>query len=208
MMCVLHAFANARLQETNHLYPKIKFMKFTRFSLLLLCFVASSFAGAAQSIYMKVSDPSQINGESTAALFPNWTEITAFNAGATFQPPGSFGGGATGPAVPKCFTISMLQDKMAYYLKRKQFFGTTLASLQLDFTKSTQTASVIYYRVQMENVYITAVEEAASTSNSGITINVSFVPEKFRYTYWPQNSAGALGTPVIFGWNVTTNQTW
>ena len=183
-------------------------MKFTRFSLLLLCFVASSFAGAAQSIYMKVSDPSQINGESTASAFPNWTEITAFNAGATFQPPGSFGGGATGPAVPKCFTISMLQDKMAYYLKRKQFFGTTLASLQLDFTKSTQTASVIYYRVQMENVYITAVEEAASTSNSGITINVSFVPEKFRYTYWPQNANGTLGTPVIFGWNVTTNQTW
>ncbi len=208
-MCVLHAFANARLQETNHLYPKIKFMKFTRFSLLLLCFVASNFAGAAQtSIYMKVLDPNQINGESTAALFPNWTGIIAFNAGATFQPPGSFGGGATGPAVPKCFTISMPQDKMAYYLKRKQFFGTTLISLQMDFTKPSAGNPVVYYRVQMENVYITAVEEAVTSADGFVTVNVSFVPEKFRYTYWPQNANGTLGTPVIFGWNVTTNMIW
>lgn len=208
-MCVLHAFANARLQETNHLYPKIKFMKFTRFSLLLLCFVASNFAGAAQtSIYMKVLDPTQINGESTAALFPNWTGIIAFNAGATFQPPGSFGGGATGPAVPKCFTISMPQDKMAYYLKRKQFFGTTLISLQMDFTKPSAGNPVVYYRVQMENVYITAVEEAVTSADGFVTVNVSFVPEKFRYTYWPQNANGTLGTPVIFGWNVTTNMIW
>lgn len=184
-------------------------MKFSRFSLLLLCLVASSFAVTAQSMFMKVMDPSQIPGESVAANYQNWTEISAFNAGSTSEPSGFGGaGGGAGPTIPKCFTISMRQDRMAYYLKREMFLGGTLVSIQMDFTRSSgQGAEVLLYRVQMENVYVTAIEEA--TSGDGVvTMNVSFTPERFRYTYWPQSPTGSLGTPVTFGWNVTTNQTW
>lgn len=182
-------------------------MKFTRFSFLLLCFVATSFAGAAQSnIYMRVLDPSQINGESVAAGFQNWTEITAFNAGAT--QPSNFTQGS-GKADSKCFTISMSQDKMAYYLKRKLFLGSLLTSIQLDFTRTNSTnPAFIYYRVQMENVYVTAIEEAQIQGNPLITMNVSFLPAKFRYTYTPQNPNGTAGTPTIFGWDVIMNAPW
>lgn len=183
-------------------------MKFTRFSFLLLCFVATSFAGAAQSnIYMRVLDPSQINGESVAAGFQNWTEITAFNAGAT--QPSNFTQGS-GKADSKCFTISMSQDKMAYYLKRKLFLGATLTSIQLDFTRPSNTSptAFIYYMVQMENVYVTAIEEAQIQGNPLITMNVSFLPAKFRYTYTPQNPNGTAGTPTIFGWDVIMNAPW
>ena len=183
-------------------------MKFTRFSFLLLCFVATSFAGAAQSnIYMRVLDPSQINGESVAAGFQNWTEITAFNAGAT--QPSNFTQGS-GKADSKCFTISMSQDKMAYYLKRKLFLGATLTSIQLDFTRPSNTSptAFIYYMVQMENVYVTAIEEAQIQGNPLITMNVSFLPARFRYTFFTQNSNGTTGPTTIFGWDVTANAPW
>lgn len=187
-------------------------MKSIRFSLFLICLVAGSVAANAQSsVYMKVMDPSQINGESVATLFPGWTEINEFNAGSSAQAPVFSGGGGAGPslAVPKCFTISMYQDKMAYYLKKQMFIGSTLTSLEIDFTKISggTGAPLIYYKVQMENVYVTAIEEAGA-AGSPVTMNVSFVPQRFRYTYYPQLATGALGTPVIFGWDNTTNTQW
>ena len=184
-------------------------MKFTRFSFLLLCFVASSFAGAAQNYYLKVMDPTQINGESLASGYLNWTEINAFNAGSTL-PNVSFTQG-TGRPDSKCFTISMYQDKMAYYLKRKLFLGATLTSIQLDFTRPSNISptAFIYYRVQMENVYVTAIEEATIQGNPLITMNVSFLPARFRYTYFSQNpSNGTTAATTIFGWDVTTNTPW
>ena len=184
-------------------------MKFTQFSFLLLCFVASSFAGAAQNYYLKVMDPTQINGESLASGYLNWTEINAFNAGSTL-PNVSFTQG-TGRPDSKCFTISMYQDKMAYYLKRKLFLGATLTSIQLDFTRPSNISptAFIYYRVQMENVYVTAIEEATIQGNPYVTMNVSFVPARFRYTYFSQNpSNGTTAATTIFGWDVTTNTPW
>jgi type VI protein secretion system component Hcp len=157
---------------------------------------------------MKVMDPGQVNGGVTSpATFANWTEIAAFNAGSTAQSSVG-GGGGTGMASPKCFTISMQQDKMAYYLKKEMFIADALASIQVDFARFYAGTPLVYYRVQMENVYVTAIEEA-SVAGDPVTMNVSFVPEKFRYTYWPTNANGSLSTtPVIFGWNVSTMQQW
>lgn len=188
-------------------------MKFTRFSLLLGCFVVGSFAATAQlpSIYMKVMDPGQINGGSFSSTFTNWTEITAFNAGSTAQVSNGFPSIAT----PKCFTISMLQDKMAYYLKKEMFTQSPVTSIQVDFTRTDPAnpsgAPLVYYRLLMENVFVTAIEEAAVVTSGAdpVTMNVSFVPLRFRYTYWPLNANGSLSTtPVIFGWNVSTAQQW
>ena len=187
-------------------------MKSIRFSLFLICLVAGSIAANAQTgVFMKVTDPGQINGESVATLFPGWTEINEFNAGSSAQPPVFSGGGGGGayPAVPKCFTISMNQDKMAYYLKKQMFTGSSLVTLEINFTKTSggTGASLIYYKVQMENIYVTAIEEAGS-AGSPVTMNVSFVPQRFRYTYYPQLANGSLGTPVVFGWDNATNTQW
>lgn len=186
-------------------------MKFIRFSLLFICLVAGTVAASAQSsIYMKITDPSQIPGESLASAFPGWTEIEAFNAGSTAQAPVFTGGGGGGAAlaVPKCFTISMIQDKMAYYLKKQMFIGSSLTTLDIYFTRSSGAgAQVVYYKVQMENVFVTAIEEAGTGGNP-VSMNISFVPQRFRYTYYPQNSSGALGTPVVFGWDNSANTQW
>ena len=88
------------------------------------------------------------------------------------------------------------------------FLGGFLLSVQLDFVKMNgPSTSVVYYRVLLEDVYVTAIEEAA-TDGELVRMNVSFTPARFRYTYFTQNPNGSQGTPVVFGWNMATQQTW
>ena len=185
-------------------------MKLNRYALLLGFLLAAAIPASAQRMMMKVMDPGQIPGESIVQGFANWTELTAFNAGSSTELPTWAGpGGGAGMPTTKCFTISMRQDKMAYYLKKEMYTGSSLASIQIDVLKNTgQGALETYYRILMENVFVTLVEEAAGEDGSTV-MNVSFMPERFRYTYYPQNpSNGTLGTPVIFGWNQRTNVIW
>lgn len=183
-------------------------MKLQRFFLSGLCLLLAAGA-SAQRVYMKVMDPAHVEGESFNQQFPRWTEIIAFNAGSVSEITTTGGGGQTiGRPETKCFTISMRQDKVAYYLKKEMYTGSNIASIQLDAVKTTGSPEPqTYYRLLMENVFVSAIEEATEEDGTS-TMNVSFVPRRFRYTYWPQLINGNLGTPVIFGWDVATNQPW
>lgn len=185
-------------------------MKLNRTALLVGLIMATAIPSFAQRIVMKVLDPTQIPGQSLLQGYVNWTELTAFNAGSSATPPTWAGpGGGAGMPVTKCFTISMPQDKIAYYLKKEMYTGSSLASVEINMLlQSGQQSMESYYKVLMENVFVTLIEEAAG-DDGRVYMNVSFTPERFRYTYYPQNSStGALGTPVIFGWNQRTNQNW
>lgn len=181
-------------------------MKLLRFLFAGICILMASGTNA-QRMYMKVMDPVHIEGESFVTQFSKWTELAAFNGGSEAEPPAAFGG-APGELSTKCFTISMRQDKSGYYLKKKMYARSTLASIQIDVTKNTGSANPeTFYRLLMENVYVTSIEEAVDEDGS-TTMNVSFVPRRFRYTYWPQLNNGTLGTPVQFGWDNSTNKEW
>lgn len=184
-------------------------MKLNRYALLLAILLAATVTTTAQRIVMKVMDPSQVPGEALMQGFTNWSEVLAVNAGASSGAVSWGGpGGSVAPPTTKCFTISMMQDKMVYYLKREMYTGSTLTSVEINALKETgQPSPQSYYRVLMENVYVTMVEEALNEDGMSV-VNISFVPERFRYTYYPQTQTGALGTPVVFGWNQRTNQIW
>lgn len=175
--------------------------------LFSLCIFAAN-TGKSQNIFMKVMDPAQIPGETFSQAFPNWSEVLAFNAGATAEI--STGGGNPIPSRPetKCFTFSMRQDKATYYFKKEMYTSSNIASIQFDMVRTTNSPTPeTYYRVFMENALVIAIEEAANEDGSTM-VNISVVPRRFRYTYWPQNSNGTLGTPVIFGWDNVINQAW
>ena len=183
-------------------------MRILRIVLPCLCLLAAT-SGQAQRMFMKVMDPAQIPGECFQQGFQQWSELTAFNGGSTTELITS--GGNPSPTRPetKCFTFSMLQDKVGYWFKKEMYNGTNIASIQFDMVKMTSGAGALqtYYRVYMENALVTAIEEAGSEDGQ-TNMNISVVPRRFRYTYWPQNQDGSLGTPVTFGWDVTTNTAW
>ncbi|RYD93525.1 MAG: hypothetical protein EOP54_19030 [Sphingobacteriales bacterium] len=181
-------------------------MRMLRIVFCSLCMFAA-YAGKAQRTFMKVLDPNQINGESLQQGFQNWSEVTALNAGSTAELSATSNPTPARPET-KCFTFSMRQDKTTYYFKKEMYIGSNLASIQFDVVKNTGSqAFETYYRVFMENAYVTAIEEAVSEDGATM-VNISVVPRRFRYTYWPQNPNGSLGTPVVFGWDNGTNQSW
>ena len=184
-------------------------MKLKHSIVLLFVVFFTAISSASAQIVMKIMDPTQVNGESTLQGYANWTELSAFNGGSSSTVPVAGPGGGAGPAVTKCFTVSMREDRTTYYLKKEMYTGSFLTSVQIDFLKNTgQPNPQPYYRLLMERVYVTFIEEAADDGSSMVTLNVSFTPERFRYTYWPQLPNGTLGTPVVFGWDTTINQSW
>ncbi|RYF90177.1 MAG: hypothetical protein EOO03_04270 [Chitinophagaceae bacterium] len=183
-------------------------MKLLRFVLPAMC-MALSMNAISQNNFMKIMDPNQINGESRTTGFINWTEIMAFNGGSGFEIIMGGGGSAPGKAETKCFTVSLIQDKTTYWLKKEMYTGSSMTSVQFDFTKVTnQATKQTYYRLYMEDVMVSNIEEAVDEGGQSI-INVSFVPAKFRYSYWAQLPNGSLEpTPVVFGWDVMANKIW
>ena len=180
-----------------------------KFLALLIGAIAFALPVSAQNIFIKVVDNgSQVPGEAVTQGYANWSEVTGFNGGSTAEPLTSGPGGVSRPET-KCFTVSMLQDKMAYALKRAMYMGKSLTSIQLDFTRMGAAGSpAVYYRLYMEDVSVTLLEEAAVEDNRS-QMNIAFVPTRFRYTYWQQLPNGTMtNTPVIFGWNTTSNQPW
>jgi type VI secretion system Hcp family effector len=178
--------------------------------LLGLCFSLCALTSSAQGpIYMQVTGSGAPQGEVTQTGFIGWTEINDFNAGATLEVSlvGGGGGGAGIPAT-KCFTISMLQDKASYYLKRQLYTGIPLTRVELVFQQTNGGGTLsTYYKVLMENVYVTAIEEAGNQDGRSL-MNVSFTPSRFKYTYTPLSAGGNPGTPVVFGWDVAQNVQW
>lgn len=180
-------------------------MKLKCYIVSIVLFFAAAAPATAQDLFMKIQEPGAPPGESVAAAFPGWSEITDLNAGASAELPVGWNGG--GAVTTKCFTISMALDRVGYYLKRKMYQRVLIRNMQIDITKQTGQGLQTYYSIALEDVYVTLVEEGVNEEGR-TTLNVSFVPEKFRYTYYPQNSNGSLGTPVVFGWNQRMNVAW
>lgn len=182
-------------------------MKPVRSFLLCLCITLGAFTSPAQEMYMQVTDPGAPLGESSRQSHAGWSDIFAYNAGSTSAVTlGGGAGGSVGMAATKCFTVSVYQDRMAYYLKRKMYTGSNIQRVTLDFIRPNGTSTgFMHYKVVMENVYVTAIEEANLVET--ITMNISFTPSRFRYTYYPQ-TGGPGSTPVVFGWDVAQNIAW
>ncbi len=176
--------------------------------LLCLLFTTLTICSFAQGdIFMRL-EGGGVQGESTVTNYVGWTEVNSFNGGSTAAVSTGGGGGGAAPAVTKCFTVSILQDKASYHLKRKMYLGSPLINVQLDFLRQNGAGgAIVYYRLFMENVYVTAIEEAV-TDDAGILMNISFTPQRFRYSYFFQNPNGSPAPPSIFGWDTFQNTTW
>ncbi len=63
-----------------------------------------------------------------------------------------------------------------------------------------------YYKVQLSEVLIDAVEQVDPPGDAGLTEKVSLKVRQFNFTYVPQDDKGQPGTPVTFGWDCASNR--
>ena len=177
---------------------------------LLIFILAFNFTGLAQqNIFMQITDPSIISGESLSASHPNWIDIQAFQAGGCATVTFTGGPGGTQPSNPTTndFTFTTFVNKTTAHFKTQMNTGSVIATVVVDFEINSGSL-LIFYKIQMENAYVTSVTEAGTDADGRPLCNITLSPSKFRYTYRPINANGSLGTAVIFGWDRLTNTAW
>ena len=163
---------------------------------LLSAFAIPSFAQL--KVFVK---PAGIPGESADPTHPSWIDALASTGGECTVV--NFTSGAGQPAV-KDFAFTFYYDRSTNPLRSALFTGVPISTITVDYIE--YPGALIKYKILMEDVYVTAIDNGWSSGDSRAIVNISFKPSRFRYTYYA--TAGNLGTGVVFGWNVVTGAPW
>jgi len=83
--------------------------------------------------------------------------------------------------------------------------GTQLTSIDIVYIKQ-GTTKFTYYKIRMENVTVTSVQESASSEAP--IFSVSFAPSRIAWQQVVQKADGTIGTKTTYGWDVTNNVEW
>jgi type VI secretion system secreted protein Hcp len=157
---------------------------------------------AADKIFLKLDG---INGASTDTRHRYEIDITSyaqsFRSGANF----GFGGGGAGRV--SCGDITVLKniDRSSPQLIMHVTTGRHVRSGVITFSTGGE-RPVEYYKVQLSEVLIDAVEQVDPPGDAGLTEKVSLKVRQFNFTYVPQDDKGQPGTPVTFGWDCASNR--
>ncbi|QEC56942.1 type VI secretion system tube protein Hcp [Flavisolibacter ginsenosidimutans] len=174
-------------------------------TLLLVCLLSASMHTKAQStasIFLKFVDQSgtPIPGESASTVYPNSTEGLSFSQGSEACATGS---GC--PVVTSPLNFMIFLDKSVNPLRRVMYNGQTLQSVDVYFRKPGATFD--YLKIHIEQVKLLSIQESGTGTESN-AVSLSLAPQRIGWTYTPQLSGGAPGTPVKFGWDIQSNVEW
>lgn len=174
----------------------------TLITLLVIAFIpVSSFC--QQKIFIK---PDGINGESKDKSHINWIDATAYSGGGSnpvnIGSPGS--GAGAGKTTTTDFTFSICLDASVNPLRAAMYSGKRIQNVNIEFSTATD-KEIVYYKILLQNVMVTSISEGGTTSQSRNSVNVSFAPEEFAYTYYTIDQTGKPGQPIVFKWNAVTN---
>lgn len=184
-------------------------MKKLHYSLLILPLLFFATQALSQShMYMKViASGYSFNGGVTDAGYQN--QISVFSYADGLQGCGTTSTSTT--SVGGCKTsLSPFQAIIPLSLATIDFRsamlqGKILSSVELVVTRSSGETSLAYYKIQMQNVSISSVQEGASNGETVQTISVSLIPTKIIWTLISQTATGAPGTTSSYGWDFSKN---
>jgi type VI secretion system secreted protein Hcp len=147
-----------------------------------------------------------INGESTVQK--NQIDVLSWSWGAS-QPVSltGVGGHAAGKPNVQDLTIMKVFDKSTVSMLSVLMKGTPIKTGILTGYKSIGSSKPgVYLKVTMTNMYVTSVQDSASSENP--TESVSFAYQAVKIEYFTQDpSTGALTAAGVLNYDVTTNAT-
>lgn len=160
----------------------------------------SASAGAATEDFIKFTGAT-ITGGSQDQAHKGWSDIATFDWGVTAAAgPGGAGGGA-GKPVFSDLTWTQALDQAFPPLFTALTKGTSL-SAELDFTRNAgQGAEQTYFKMNFTGVHLT---ELGLTGSGAPIESGAFGYTTIKFTYYPQNPDGSLGSPVTASYNLKT----
>jgi type VI secretion system secreted protein Hcp len=160
----------------------------------------------AIDVYLQIDG---IKGESQDDKHKDWIELTSAEWG-VIQPRSATASTAGGHTAERCelrsISVTKLADLSSPILMQTCAAGKTIPKAKLEFMRADgQGARIKYYEVELENVLIGSVNQAAH--EGGIlqdSIGLKFSKVKWKYTQ--QKISGGAGGNTAGGWNSATNK--
>ena len=103
------------------------------------------------------------------------------------------------------FNVMIKLSAATVTLKKLLLNGTPLTSIDVTYIKSGPTPFT-YYKIRMENVTVTSVQESASSEEP--IFSASFTPARIAWAQIKQDPDGSAGTKTTYGWDVLGNVAW
>ena len=145
-----------------------------------------------------------VDGESQHADHKGEIEVMSWswnvqNASAV----GKGGGSGTGKALPGDGVFRHAFDTASPILAKKCAQGMHFPTVVVTARKSGE-GQKDFLKISMKEVFITSVAPSGS-SEGDILESVSMTYQQIDFSYKPQDTKGALGGEVKYGWNVKTS---
>jgi type VI secretion system secreted protein Hcp len=177
----------------------------TKTLIRLLTFLALLSIAArpvSAAIYLKIEGP-EIQGEVTAVNYDKQIEVLSFQQAIsvlTTNVPG--GPPQAGPPKAGDISITKYLDRSSPTLFLQCNQGEPIAKMTFSFVTSSP-APVRYYQVYLEQVLISGISQSSGGDRPAESLSLTFT--RIRWSYWPQNADGSLGTKVESGWDYSVN---
>ncbi len=184
-------------------------MKKLHYSLLILPLLFFATRALSQTnMYMRViASGYNFNGGVTDVLYHDQISVFSYSDG--LQGCGTTSTSST--SVGGCKTsLSPFQAIIPLSLATIDFRsamlqGKILSDVQLVLTKSSGGTSFAFYKIDMQNVSISSVQEGASNGETIQTISLSLIPTRIRWTLISQTASGGPGITSSYGWDFSKN---
>ena len=160
----------------------------------------------ALDVYLQIDG---IKGESTDLTHQGWIELTSATWGVK-QPKSATASTAGGHTAERCehqtLAVTKLADLASPLLMMYSSMGKTIPKAKLEFMRADGNGNPVkYYEVELENVMIAHVSQAAH--GGGIlhdVVGLRFSKVKWRYTQQKIGGGGSGNTAG--GWDLSTNR--
>lgn len=163
---------------------------------------AAPVPAAAADVFLKLGD---ILGESQEAKHENEIEILSYTQ--TFSNSAKIAKGVTtGPGKVVCGAVTLVKniDRSSSEFVRLVVTGAHVPEGVLTFRKP-GAPPLEYYRVTMNDVIVTAVDQVDNADPAAIIEKVTLLADQFVFEYTRQAPGGGL-TTTKFGWDCSTNK--
>jgi type VI secretion system secreted protein Hcp len=149
-----------------------------------------------------------IKGESPDGKHKDKIQLESWSWGATQSGSSDAGGGGgAGKVNMQDFSFAMRMNKASPLLFLSCANGKHIAKAQLICRKAGEKQQE-YLKVHFEDLLISSYQTGGAAGQEIPIDSISFNFAKIKFEYAPQDAKGALGTPVIHGWDLKQNQKW
>ncbi|MCB2153241.1 type VI secretion system tube protein Hcp [bacterium] len=180
---------------------------------LILSLALWSSAGAAVDMFLEFGNPDspgsdQIVGESQDEQFKDAIEVLSWSWGASNA--GTFhfgGGGGAGKANIQDLDFSHHLDKASPSMMKALAKGVMYDSAILSVRRAggSNTEGLVFLTIELQDVLVTSISNSANDGDDAPEEDVSLTFKSVIMSYIPQDRSGKPLDPIVFSWNVATN---